>query len=319
MKRVVFTFGRLNPPTIGHQKLVDKVNSSARKMKAESRVYLSHTQNTKKDPLDYDEKLRLSKKAFGSSITKSSARTPIDIMKELEADGFTDAILVVGSDRVSGFSFIKKYNGIEYNFESVKIISAGQRDPDAEGVSGMSASKMRAAAKDGDFEAFKSGLPKALYPESRKIFDQLRGIIEMIDMNEENNVDDIDEVMDAQQRKARGRIMKKNAKKIQRSKEKNQKKMASTETLKDRAQDAAKNALRKKVAGARGKSYGSLKTSAKIAIDKLVDKKKGSIAKIAKKMLPTIRKKEVSRLAAYRDNKESYSLKSFKTFMKENK
>ena len=85
MKKLVFTFGRMNPPTVGHQKLVDKVNSIARSQKADARVYLSHSQNNKKDPLDYDTKISLAKKAFGSSVTKSKSRTIIEVMKELQA------------------------------------------------------------------------------------------------------------------------------------------------------------------------------------------------------------------------------------------
>ena len=81
MKKLVFTFGRMNPPTVGHQKLVDKVNSIARSQKADARVYLSHSQNNKKDPLDYDTKISLAKKAFGSSVTKSKSRTIIEVMK----------------------------------------------------------------------------------------------------------------------------------------------------------------------------------------------------------------------------------------------
>jgi nicotinic acid mononucleotide adenylyltransferase len=104
MKKVVFTFGRLNPPTVGHQKLVDKVVSAAKKEKADAKVFLSHTQNNKKDPLNYAEKIRFARKAFGKVIEQSKSKTIIQILQELEKSGFTDVVLVVGSDRVTEFS-----------------------------------------------------------------------------------------------------------------------------------------------------------------------------------------------------------------------
>ena len=82
MKKVVFTFGRINPPTIGHQKLVSKVESVAKTARADSRVYLSHTQTNKKDPLPYSEKLKLARKAFGSSVVRSNSKNIIQILKE---------------------------------------------------------------------------------------------------------------------------------------------------------------------------------------------------------------------------------------------
>ena len=242
MKKLVFTFGRMNPPTVGHQKLVDKVNSIARSQKADARVYLSHSQNNKKDPLDYDTKISLAKKAFGSSVTKSKSRTIIEVMKELQAQKYTDVVLVVGSDRIKEFkTLLDKYNGRDYNFDSIKYQSAGQRDPDAEGVSGMSASKMRAAAKEGDLKAFKSGLPKPLQSSAQKIYDMLRDIMETEELDEA--------VMTMQQRMKRGRTMKRIAKKLAMKRKIRKKRFADSNRLLQRARKAAKNILRKKVAG----------------------------------------------------------------------
>jgi hypothetical protein len=297
MKKVVFTFGRLNPPTIGHQKLVDKVESVAKKNGADAKVYLSHTQNNKKDPLDYKSKYKYASAAFGKSVVNSKARTPIDILQELEKQGYTDVIMIVGSDRLSAMGFIKKYNGKEYKFNSIQIMSAGERDPDAEGVEGMSASKMRAAAIEGNFDAFKSGLPPKIQKFAKRIYDELRGIMESDDLNEY--------VMDIKQRRDRGRLMKKLAKKMQRQKAIRAKKMADTNKLMKRSQKAAKNLLRKKLAGERGENYGTMAPAQKIAIDKLVDKKSALIPKIAKKLLPKVRKAEIARVQAARGQSES--------------
>lgn len=293
MKKVVITFGRLNPPTIGHQKLVDKVKTVAKTQKADARVYLSHSQNNKKDPLDYDTKIKLAQKAFGSTVTKSRARTIIEVMKELQAQKYTDVVLVVGSDRIKEFkTLLDKYNGKDYNFDSIKYQSAGQRDPDAEGVSGMSASKMRAAAKEGDLKAFKSGLPKPLQTSAQKIYDMLRDIMEMEELDEA--------VMTLQQRMKRARTMKRIAKKLAMKRKIRKKRFADASRLLQRARKAAKQILRKKLAGSRGENYKQLSYSGKMSVDKLVDKRSGVIDKLAKRLLPKVRKAEMARVKAAR-------------------
>jgi len=293
MKKVVITFGRLNPPTIGHQKLVDKVKTVAKAQKADARVYLSHSQNNKKDPLDYDTKIKLAQKAFGSTVTKSRARTIIEVMKELQAQKYTDVVLVVGSDRIKEFkTLLDKYNGKDYNFDSIKYQSAGQRDPDAEGVSGMSASKMRAAAKEGDLKAFKSGLPKPLQSSAQKIYDMLRDIMEMEELDEA--------VMTLQQRMKRARTMKRIAKKLAMKRKIRKKRFADASRLLQRARKAAKQILRKKLAGSRGENYKQLSYSGKMSVDKLVDKRSGVIDKLAKRLLPKVRKAEMARVKAAR-------------------
>ena len=169
MNKIVFSFGRMNPLTIGHGKLIDKVNEVAKKESASVRVYLSHTQNKKKDPLSYEDKIKFATKAFGKSMFKSKCKTIIQVLQELETDKFTDIIMVVGSDRVTEFDrLIQKYNGKDYNFASIEIRSAGERDPDSNDVAGMSASKMRQFVLDDDYDAFKKGLPKKLSEDDAK-------------------------------------------------------------------------------------------------------------------------------------------------------
>ena len=151
MSKTVFAFGRMNPPTIGHEKLADKVASEAKRRGAMPHIYLSHTQNAKKDPLPYSVKIAIAKKAFGKAVTRSSAKSIIQVMQELEKMGHKEVVLIAGSDRVPEFkTFLAKYNGKDYNFDKIEVVSAGERDPDAEGVAGMSASKLRAIAKEGD-------------------------------------------------------------------------------------------------------------------------------------------------------------------------
>jgi hypothetical protein len=180
---VYFTFGRMNPPTIGHGKLLDKLASMAGRNPY--KVYVSQSQDPKKNPLSYADKIKAVRKMFpkhGRSVMiNKSVKSAMDIMPLLYNQGFRKVVMVVGSDRVNEFSaLLNKYNGKEgrhgfYNFSDIKVESAGARDPDAEGVEGMSASKMRSFASDNDFASFSQGLPKTVSTkDARKMFNDVR-------------------------------------------------------------------------------------------------------------------------------------------------
>jgi len=156
-KTAVAAFGRMNPPTIGHEKLVNAV----KKQKGDHFLFLSHTQKPKTDPLPHNVKKQYAVNFFKDiTIGDNEVRTPIQMLQKLEKLGYTDVVYVAGSDRVEQFDkLFNDYNGKEYNFNSIKVISAGERDPDAEGAEGMSASKMRLAAAEGNLEAFAQGVP----------------------------------------------------------------------------------------------------------------------------------------------------------------
>ena len=175
-KKAVITFGRMNPPTVGHEKLLNKMIKTAIDVKGTPLVYLSKTQDAKKNPLSYNDKIKFAQLMFGKKyVIKSEARTIIEVAKELQKK-YSDLVIVVGSDRVREFdTLLNKYNGKEYQYNSIEVVSAGERDPDSEGVDGMSASKMRALAVDGDMAEFSKGVPstnntlvKSLYTAVRK-------------------------------------------------------------------------------------------------------------------------------------------------------
>jgi len=192
MKKATITFGRMNPPTVGHEKLVDKVIAVARKTQSQPRVYLSHTQNAKKDPLRYAQKIRNAKAAFGNIVKQSNQKNIVGIMQSLEKEGVEEVTMVVGSDRVSDFrTFLSKYNGKDYNFKKITVVSAGARDPDASGVEGMSASKMRALAADGKEKEFADGAPSGLSAAQKKTLykDVRRG------MNIREEIEALEEAM----------------------------------------------------------------------------------------------------------------------------
>jgi len=175
MKPVAITFGRMNPPTIGHQKLVDHLHSVAKKHGADAEVHLSHTQDSKKNPLSHGQKVGLARKAFGSSVQSGPHKTIIDVMKHLHKQGRKEVHVVVGGDRHKEMhELLHKYNGKDYHFDKIHVHSAGERDPDAEGAEGMSASKMREHAKNKNHEAFKSGLPTGLRSSSHRVMKMVR-------------------------------------------------------------------------------------------------------------------------------------------------
>ena len=163
-KVAVLAFGRMNPPTIGHAKLVDKIKS----IPGDHFLFLSHSQDRKKDPLDFNTKLKFANAFFpGIEIGREGVNTPVVALEYIQSQGYTDVVFVAGSDRVDGFQkLFDTYNGkpdktgkVPFQFDSITVVSAGERDPDADGAEGMSASKMRAAAAAGDIEAFAQGVP----------------------------------------------------------------------------------------------------------------------------------------------------------------
>ena len=199
---VVFTFGRFNPPTTGHEKLINKVKSVAGSN--DYKIFPSYTQNQNKDPLPHSLKIAYMRKMFSrharNIIADKKALTAMNIATSLYDQGYTELTMVVGSDRVKEFErLLTTYNNVKgkrhgfYNFKKIKVVSAGDRDPDAEGVSGMSASKMRQAAVDGKVQDFESGLPSG-FKDARKLYRDVRknmGIREEKDMGVMNDYESL--------------------------------------------------------------------------------------------------------------------------------
>ena len=159
----VFAFGRFNPPTIGHQKLIETVLSTAEKANGKAYLFLSHKQNNKTDPLTFQEKQAYVQRFYPKlAVGDPTANTIIKALQVIQAQGRTRIIMVAGSDRVGEFEkLLKQYNGKPdkqgndlYNFDDIKVVNAGQRDPDDEGVSGASASKARELAAKGQWHEF---------------------------------------------------------------------------------------------------------------------------------------------------------------------
>jgi nicotinamide mononucleotide adenylyltransferase len=176
---LTIAFGRFNPPTIGHEKLLDTVASSS-----DDNDYVivpSRSQDKKKNPLDPDTKVSVMRQMFPKHSEKivndAANRTIFDVLKKAHMDGYTNVRIIGGGDRVAEFEKLSNnYNGKLYAFDNVEVRSAGERDPDSEDdVSGMSASKQRKAAAEGDFKTFRKGVPASMNDkQARELYNTLR-------------------------------------------------------------------------------------------------------------------------------------------------
>jgi len=175
---LTLAFGRFNPPTIGHEKLLNAVEKVAGK--GEYKIYPSRSNDPKKNPLDPDTKISVMRKMYPKHgeriVNDASSKTIFDVLKQAHADGYSSVNIVVGSDRQAEFDKLaNQYNGKLYDFGEINVISAGSRDPDAEGVEGMSASKLRKSAAEGDYETFRSGVPKTFDDsDAKQLYNTLR-------------------------------------------------------------------------------------------------------------------------------------------------
>ena len=193
-KHAVMAFGRMNPITVGHEKLVNKVQEIAKKVGGSAHIVVSHSQDPKKNPLTSAQKMKHAKRAFpGVNVSASDKDAPNFLAQaaKLYKQGVTYFHMVGGSDRVGEYeTILNKYNGVKgphgmFNFKHIEVHSAGERDPDAEGVEGMSASKMREMASKGNFKEFRKGVPSKMNEaQAKDMFNDVRkgmGINESVD------------------------------------------------------------------------------------------------------------------------------------------
>lgn len=176
-KTAVVCFGRFNPPTIGHEHLINKMRS----VPGDPFLFLSHTQNSKTDPLDFETKSKFVKQMFPDiNVGHRSVKTVVQCLEYLQEMNYNNIVFIAGGDRVDNFKkMFNSYNGkadkngnVPFDFNSIKVVSAGDRDPDATDVSGMSASKLRLAAVNGDMDTFAQGISDKKL--AKTVFDAVR-------------------------------------------------------------------------------------------------------------------------------------------------
>ena len=299
----VFAFGRFNPPTVGHEKLIHKVKSVADEHNGQAHVFASHSEGTAKDPLPKDKKLGYLNKVApkGVHVGSSSKEEPsfLHVAKKLHQAGHKHLVMVAGSDRVDEYKKkLAQYNGTHdkalYNFKSIKVVSAGERDPDAEGVEGMSGTKMRAHARAGEMKQFKSGLPKALHPHAEEIAKHIRSVKEGLE-KELNEA-----VLTLAQRRKRAVLLRRRQPRIQRQKVIALKRFANEVALRRRSMNLARDLARARFAGKRGAGYDKLSPSDKIAVDKQIQGKQRLIKNLAARLYQRVRKREMIRISRVR-------------------
>jgi len=205
-REIYFTFGRMNPPTVGHEKLLNKIASVAGK--SPYKIFLSQSNDPNKNPLSYEQKVKHVRKMFPKHarnvMLNKNVKGVFDAAANIYNQGYTKINMVVGSDRVREFDILlNKYNGKKadhgfYNFESINVISAGERDPDAEGTEGASASKQRDYASENDFVGFVQGVPKSLSTsDAKKLFNDVRsgmGLKESVNFTRHVELDKVSSV-----------------------------------------------------------------------------------------------------------------------------
>jgi len=177
---LTIAFGRFNPPHLGHLQLMDTAAASAEQEQSDYMIVPSRSQDKKKNPLDADTKVSLMRQMFPQHseriMNDGNTKTIFDVLKKAHNDGYANVRIVGGADRVKEFDKLaNNYNGNLYAFDNIEVISAGDRDPDSDGVEGLSASRMRLAAAEGDFKTFRLGMPPDMRPKDvRMVFDTVR-------------------------------------------------------------------------------------------------------------------------------------------------
>ncbi len=213
---VYFTFGRMNPPTIGHGKLLDKLAEAAGRNPY--RVFLSQSNDVKENPLSYKDKVKYVRKMFPKHgrqvMINKKVITPFHALSALYDEGFRKVVMVAGSDRVKEYDLrLNKYNGKKgghgfFNFDGgVKLVSAGQRDPDAKGAEGASGTKQRGHASNNDFTKFAQGLPRAMSnTDSKRLFNDVRKGMGLKEQKEFKNHVQLESVSDIREAYVRNNL-----------------------------------------------------------------------------------------------------------------
>ena len=338
-RHAVMTFGRMNPPTAGHEKLIHATHKVARSKGTKAHVVLSHSQDKKNNPLHQKHKIHYVKKIHpGVHVTGSDKQNPsfLHHAKKLHQAGHDHLHMVAGSDRTKDYhKILHKYNGHpdHYNFKSITVHSAGQRDPDSHGTAGISGTKMRAHAHAGDHKSFHKGLPKNLKGHAKKIMGHITESFEDVELLEwfetlsEASIDIIidedyiteelinERVMTLLQRRKAGIKMRRLKFRIQRARKLKKKRMATRDMLVRRARRQARTLIRKRLGGAKGANYSKLSPSERIQLDKRVSKKLPIINKIATRLLPRVKSAELKRLSKARGQKNESVNYSFERFI----
>lgn len=297
-KSVAVLFGRMNPPTKGHEENVEGLKKLAKEHHADHVVIASHSQDAKKNPLSSSQKTKHLKRAFpGTHVISSSKEKPTIFhhLSDLHKQGYEHVHIAGGEDRASEYEQVKKYNGKEgkhglYNFKSITVHSTGERK---QGVSGTD---MRKHAQNNDFHNFRKNLPSKLAANekhAKAVFDDTRKGMHLAE-----HVEILERVVSLQQRRKRSQTMRRYKSKLARARNIASSRLARETNITARTKKDVKAVIRAKFGGSRGLNYKTLSTNDKIAVDRMINKRLTWAPIIQKRMKPKVRQAEVKRLQA---------------------
>lgn len=305
---IVVLNGRMNPVTKGHAENVSGMHKIASERGADHLLIATHSHDEKtvgsdnKNPLSPEQKLKHLKRAFpDTNITTTTKQEPsiFHQLSNLHNQGYKHIVLAAGGDRTEDYEKVKKYNGVAgrhgfYKFDSISVENTGERKP------GISGTDMRKLAEKGDFEKFKSNLPPTLAGHDTHANDLYQDVRRGMKVGSQQAVNEmiVEKVVSMTTRMHRAVEMRKNKARMERAREIARRRLAKSGSLSRRAMKKAKNILRTRLAGSQGTNYSNLTVSQKIAIDKMVERKKGAIKRIATKIAPRIKGDEMRRLQA---------------------
>lgn len=300
-KPIVVTIGRFQPMTGGHELLMKKVMDTAKKVGGDYRVYTTYSKGDASNPLTHPEKVRFMRKQIpGLKVAvDKDVRTPFDLMQKLSDEGWKEVYLVLGGSRVPELrKGIGRYIPSKYKFEKFTVVSAGQRDPDADDATGISGTKVREMVKKGHKAKFRKAMPSTT---SKDVADSLfKTLRKKMGLKEDFQ---LDEVMSVAQKRKRSIIFKRLAPRIRRRKEMMRKRRKTSEQLRKRAYRAAKRAFRNRLL--KGKNYYELGFTERIRIDQRLAKiKKTRLKALATRLFPVVVKKERERFQSMQRNEE---------------
>lgn len=214
-KTLYFVWGRMNPPTAGHEKLLDFLKSKAGNNPF--RIYLTQSEDSKKNPIPYVQKIKFARKGFPQYARQimmdKKLKTIFDAMVSFYNEGFKRVVIIAGSDRVREYEVtLNKYNGKKarhgfYNFERITVMNAGKRDPESKGVEGVSGTKLRGYAESGDFTKFAQNMPKRLSnADARQVYNAVRKGIGLKEQKEFKNHIQLEPVSDLRENYVQGKL-----------------------------------------------------------------------------------------------------------------
>lgn len=296
MRKGILIWGRMNPPTIGHDFVVQEAQRLGSEIGAEPILVLSRSHDKKKNPLPYAEKVCYASKAWPGLLSyQPDSRNIVGVLKELQSI-YSHLTIIAGSDRVAEYDrIVTNYNGKDFFYESINTHIIGNRDM-SEGINGMSASKLRQYVIEGNFIEFEKGLPENLKEDAHEMFEVLQAEMELEEELASLGIEDLNEEgLTVTQRVRKGNVMRRYQGKLKTAKRRAMKRRAAMGVIRKRARRGAVGDVKKKFA--RGRNLSDLSYGERNRVEAMVKRRKSLVDRIARRKINDKRIEDASRLA----------------------